>query len=154
MIELLEESALFSGCTPAQLEAVAVCCKRLAYQSGAIIFEAQAPAEHLYVVERGPIELHFPLTCYGVAQQVTVDRKLRGDVLGWSSLVADRRYTLSATAMGEASLLRIRSAELEALFENHDFGQVVMRRLADIIAQRFNVLQQMLIDMLQDRVVR
>lgn len=154
MIELLEESALFGGCTPPQLEAIAACCERLAYQAGAIVFEAQAPAEHLYVVERGPIELHFPLTCYGVAQQVTVDRKLRGDVLGWSSLVAGRRYTLSATAMGEATLLRIRGDRLEALFEDHDFGYTVTRRLADIIGQRFNVMQQMLIDMLQDRVVR
>lgn len=153
MIELLRESTLFGGCTPAQLEAVAARCTRHAYPAGTSIFEAQTPADHLYVVERGPVELHFTLTCYGATQQIAVDRKLRGDVVGWSALVAPRVYSLSAAAMHDATLLRIGRDDLDTLLVDSHFGQVVMSRLAEIIAQRFNVMQQMLIDMVQDRVV-
>jgi CRP-like cAMP-binding protein len=153
MIELLRESTLFGECTPAQLEAVAARCTRCEYATGAVIFEAHAPADHLYIVERGPVELHFALTCYGATQQIAVDRKLRGDVVGWSALVAPRRYALSAAAMHDATLLRIRSADLDALFADHHLGHMVMSHLAEIIAQRFNVMQQILIDMVQDRVV-
>ena len=153
MIEFLAQSALFGGCTLQQLDAVAKRCERRAFEAGTVVFAAQTPAEHLYVVERGSIELHFPLVCYGATQEVTVDRKLRGDALGWSSLVGGHTYTLSATATSEAALLRIRCDDLESLFVDRQFGYVVMRRLAEVIAQRFSVLEQMFIEMLQDRVV-
>jgi CRP-like cAMP-binding protein len=153
MIELLRESSLFRGCTPAELADVAARCTRREYPAGTPIFEAHAPAEHVYVVEHGAVELGFPLQCYGATQQITVDRKLRGDVLGWSALVAAHGFSLSATAMWDTTLLQIRSADLDQLFADDHFGHVVMRRLAEIIAQRFTVMQQMFIDMLQDGVV-
>jgi len=154
VIELLKESALFGGCTPEQLANVAARCTRCSSPAGASIFEALAPAEYLYVVEHGAVELRFTLTCYGASQQVTVDRKLRGDLLGWSSLVGSHAFTLSAIATRDATLLRIRSADLDELFADDHFGHVVMRRLAGIVAQRFDVMQQMLIDLVQERVVR
>jgi CRP-like cAMP-binding protein len=154
MKELLRESMLFGRCTPEQLAAVAARCRRRTYAAGSMIIEANTSADRFYVVEEGSIDLHFTLTCYGATQEVTVDRKLRGDVFGWSSLLASRTFTLSATATRESTLLEIHSAEIDELFANHHFGHVVMRALAEIIGQRFNVMQQMLIDMLQDRVVR
>lgn len=153
MVGLLERSALFGGCTREQLEAVAARCTKCVYAAGARIFEAHASAEHLYVVEHGAVELHFTLHCYGATQEIAVDRKLPGDVVGWSSLLPGRTFTLSATAARDATLLRIRSIDLDALLADDRFGHVVMRRLAEIIAQRFGVLQAMLIDIVQERVV-
>lgn len=153
MKELLRDSTLFGKCTPAQIDAVAERCTRRSHAAGEVIFDANAPAEHLYVVESGLIELHFPLDCHGATQQFTVDRKLRGDVLGWSSLLESRSYSLSATAMRETVLLRIRSADLDDLFADDHFGHVVMRRLAETIAQRFNVMQQLIVDLVQDRIL-
>jgi CRP-like cAMP-binding protein len=154
MIELLEESTLFGGCTREHLETVAACCMRRSYPARATIFEAHTPADSLYVVERGAVELHVGLHCYGATQELTVDRKLRGDVVGWSSLLAAHTFTLSATAVRDTTLVRIRTADLDELFTDDRFGHVVMRRLAEIIAQRFDVMQRMLIDMLQDRIAR
>jgi len=154
MIELLKESSLFGGCTPEQLEKVAALCERCTYPAGASICEAAAPADHLHVIERGIVELSFTLTCYGATQQITTDRMGRGDVVGWSSFTTAGTFTLSATASSDVTLLRILTADLDELFADSHFGHVVMRSLAGIIAQRFTIMQRMLIDMLQDRVVR
>jgi CRP-like cAMP-binding protein len=152
MRSLLKECSLFQGCTAQELDKVAAACDTKAVAAGEVVLEAESPAEHLYVVSEGSVELRFTVTHYVASEEIPIDRMLRGDVLGWSAVVAPHTFTLSAVAVKDSQLLRISSSDIKRwCAEDDHFGHVLMRNLADIIGQRFNMVQRMLIDVIQDR---
>lgn len=151
MLELLRKSELFKDCTAQEIEKVAAACESKTFKAGETVIEAQSAANTLYIVDEGCVEIRFPVTYLLGSQEVTLDRKLKGDVLGWSAIVHPHVFTLSAVAAKDSTLLTIASVDMEKLCADDHFGHVFMRNLADIIAQRFNMLQQMLIDVVQDR---
>lgn len=151
MLEVLRETKLFRDCTHAQLERIAALGERCSHAAGEHLIEAGAPAQYLHVIERGAVELRFGLMSYGVTQEIPLDRKFRGDVIGWSAIVEPRVFTLSAVAVQDTETVRLRGIDLDALIEDPQFGGIVMRRVAETIAQRVYVLQRMLIDMAQER---
>lgn len=151
MLDLLKASELFKDCTAQEIEKVAAACETKVFEAGETVIEAQSAAHDLYIVSEGCIEIRFPVTYYLSSQEVTLDRKLRGDVVGWSAIVHPHVFTLSAVAAKDSTLLKISGAHMRQLCADDHFGHVFMRNMADIIGQRFNMLQRMLIDVVQDR---
>jgi CRP-like cAMP-binding protein len=152
MVSLLEESTLFTHCPAEGLERLAAGSEEQTFAAGETIFEAGSPAEHMYIVDDGCVELRFAVTSYVEAQEIPIDRKFKGDVIGWSAVVAPHTFTLSGVAVRDSRLLRIRGSDIRALCAADDhFGHVFMRNLADLIGQRFNIVQRILIDVVQDR---
>jgi CRP-like cAMP-binding protein len=150
MLSLLRECKLFGGCTEQELERVASACKTNTVRAGETIFEAGTPAEHLYVVSEGSVELRFSVTHYDASEEIAIDRKFKGDVFGWSASAEDRTFTLSAVAARNSKLLRISRSDIKRLCAESDhFGHVFMRNIADIIGQRFIVVQRMLLEEIQ-----
>ena len=150
MLSLLKESKLFGECTDQELEKVAVACETNTAEAGETIFEAGTPAEHLYVVSEGSVELRFTVTHYNASQEIAIDRNFKGDVFGWSASAAARTFTLSAVAVRNSKLLRINRSDIKRLCTESDhFGHVFMKNIADIIGQRFIMVQQVLIEVTQ-----
>jgi CRP-like cAMP-binding protein len=152
MLSLLSESDTFEGCTDQELNDIAAAAEKIEFEAGETIFEAGSPADYLYVVGSGKIRLQFRVTNYGAPQDITIDRKIQGDVLGWSAATKPLSFSLSAVAESDCSLLRILGSDLKRMCaENDHFGHVFMENMADIIGQRLNILRRMLIDIVQDR---
>lgn len=150
VLAVLKKSKLFGECTDQELEKVALACETNAVQAGETIFETGAPAEHLFIVSEGSVELRFTVTYYNASQEITLDRKLKGDVFGWSASAADRTFTLSAVSAGNSRLLRIHRSDIQKLCTESDhFGHVFMKNIADIIGQRFIAIQRMLLEEIQ-----
>ena len=57
MLDLLKEVRVCKGCTEAELQEIAEICKGVPFKNGERVFEAQRPAEHLYIVGKGLIDL-------------------------------------------------------------------------------------------------
>ena len=151
MVSLLKEARIFADCTTQELEDIATICERVSFHSGECLFEANSPAEHLFLVVQGLVELHFNVTHYSAVKELTFERISKGEILGWSaSLRQPQVYALSAFAVKDSELLRIRVGDLEKLcMENDHLGHVLMKNLGETIAARFNRLRHMFINEIQ-----
>lgn len=151
MIDLLKEYKVFNECTSQELDEVARMCQRITFKEGERIFEADSPAEYLYIVGKGAIELRFKITHYQAPKEITLDRKFKGDAFGWSGLTEPYAYSLSAVAMQDAELLKLKASNIERLcLKNNHFGYVFMKNISEIIAARFATLQRLVVDMIQE----
>ncbi len=151
MIVLLEKSSVFKECTPQELEAIANICERMDVKNDDCIFEAESPAEHLYMLVDGAVDLRFKLTCFHSAKEITLERIFDGEIFGWSSLTGPHVYTLSASTMQASQLLRLNAQDLRRLCKDNDhLGYVLMHNLAEIIGERLASMQRMLINVIQE----
>jgi CRP-like cAMP-binding protein len=150
MIDLLREARLFKECTSEELEDIATICHKIAFKNGEYVFSANTPAEFLYLVQDGAIDLRFLVTHYSASKEMTIDRKFKGDAFGWSALTEPHVYTLSALAAKDTELLRIGEKDMMRLCkENSHLGYVLMKTIAQIIGERFDLVQKLLIDVIQ-----
>jgi CRP-like cAMP-binding protein len=150
MLAFLKEARVFKGCTPQELEDVADVSQMVTLKNGERVFEDKDPAEHLYMVANGAVELRFTVAHYRASKEITIDRILEKEAFGWSALTAPHTYSLSALAVEDAELLRVSAEELKRLSaENNHFGFVLMRNIAEVIAERFELVQKVLIDVIQ-----
>jgi CRP-like cAMP-binding protein len=150
MIDLLKEARLFKECTNNELKDIADICHKITFRNGEYIFFADTPAEFLYIVQDGAIDLRFLVTHYSASKEITMDRKFRGEAFGWSALTEPHVYTLSALAANDTELLRINEKDMMGLCkENSHLGYVLMKTIAEIIGERFDLVQKLLIDVIQ-----
>jgi CRP-like cAMP-binding protein len=113
-------------------------------QTGSVLFDLGSPADHLYVVERGRINLTLPMEVAGRHQDVLVEERLPGQMLGWSALVPPHRFTLKAIAPLESELITYSGIRLLEHFASKPaVGLQVMRNVAAVVGQRLQVVQAM-----------
>jgi CRP-like cAMP-binding protein len=111
---------------------------------GAVLFRLGDPAEAAYLIERGRIALTLPMRVAGQAQDVVVEERDEGQMLGWSALIPPHRFTLSATAPLATRVLAIRrSALMEFCAASPRVGYQVALNVAAIVGQRLQVVQAM-----------
>jgi len=124
--------------------AVMALATRTTLASGATLFDLGSEADALYVVERGRINLTLPMEIGGQQQDVLVEERTPGQVVGWSALVPPHRFTLKATAPLESELLVFPRSALFEYFESQpEGGYQVIRNLSAVIGHRLQVLQAM-----------
>ena len=151
MRDLLEKSGFFAALTPDELGKVAGICEIMNCKRGELIFAAQSPAHHMYVIVDGVVDLRFEVRHYEATKEITLDRKFSGEAFGWSALSRKSQfYTLSAVAVKDTQLLKFHEQDLQRLCEsNSHLGYVFMKSIAEIISERFVAIQMILIDIIQ-----
>jgi signal-transduction protein with cAMP-binding, CBS, and nucleotidyltransferase domain len=150
MVELLKEAKIFKNCSNQELNDISNICETISVNEGEQVLEAKSPADHLYVIADGCIELRFTVTHYFSSQEITLDRKVKGEAFGWSALTEPHLYTLAAWAVKDSKLLRLKADDIKSLCsKNHHLGYILMRNIAEIIGGRFDLVQKILIDTIQ-----
>lgn len=135
---------ILHGLTPDAAAVVMSFGSRTTLASGAILFDLGSPADHLYLVERGCINLTLPMEIGGRREDVLVEERLPGQMLGWSALIPPHRFTLKAMAPLESEVVALpREALLGHFASQPDVGYEVMRAVGAIIGHRLQVLQAM-----------
>jgi CRP-like cAMP-binding protein len=77
-------------------------------------------------------------------EDVLVEERAAGQMVGWSGLIPPHRFTLKASAQIDTDVLRLpRTPLLEFFDRNPAVGYVVMRNLASVVGQRLQVFQAM-----------
>jgi CRP-like cAMP-binding protein len=149
------EPELLKTLTPAEAAEVLSLGSRVQLASGAELFSLGAPADHLYLVDRGRISLTLPMQVQGREQDVQVEERLPGQTVGWSGLIPPYRFTLKATALLETEVVALsRSSLLEHFARNPYVGYAITRNLAAVIGQRLQVFQAMWLREMQRTVER
>jgi CRP-like cAMP-binding protein len=144
----------FSEVPPQTLEAISRKGKILEFVPDDAIFEFDEPAEHLYGLVEGEVDLSIifkdkvlkteieyeeaiQAKMVDEEKSIVIDTVLPGQVFGWASLVGPKTRTVTARCTEPSKVIALAAEDLSTMFsEDHYLGYVVMRKLSDIIAKR------------------
>ena len=104
-------------------------------QVGTVILQQGAPADCLYLVISGAVEMSFkPYD----GNPITVSHVEQGGLFGWSAVVGSEKYTSTAIAIEEVEAFRVRGDQLRKFcLEHPEAGIDILERLADGVALRW-----------------
>lgn len=104
-------------------------------QAGTVILEQGTPAEFLYLVISGAVEVSYkPYD----GNPITVSHIEKGGLFGWSAVVGSEEYTSSAMAIGDVEAFRVHGSDLRKFCVEHpEAGKDILGRLADGVASRW-----------------
>lgn len=150
MKDILKVTRIFKECSEEELKKISEICELVFYKKEEKIFDERSPAEYFYFVVDGTVELRFTVTHYLASREITIDRKFKSDVFGWSALTKPHIYSLSAVTTKDTNLVRIHESRLKQLcIDNNHLGYIIMKNISEIIGERFDIMQKMLIDVIQ-----
>jgi CRP-like cAMP-binding protein len=140
----LRQAQIFLQLDDSQLARIIPCCSEQTFQNGEKLFSEREPAQHLWLLKDGAIDLRFELPGHETSQENTVSTISSTVVFGWSSLVPPQIYTLSAYCTSRTcTAVKIETAELNKLFdEDPRMGYLIKSYLLRVVGSRFHILQQ------------
>ena len=134
--DLLRQSAHFSRLSPEALQKLASIADQQAVAAGETIFAESDPAEYLYLISRGEVNL----TCeLGNGEHRVVDTLVDGELVGWAAFVEPYRCRSLATAVKDTTLVRFDAAKLRLFCEaDHALGRDLLTQIAQMLSSRLN----------------
>lgn len=140
----IEQADMLHGVGAADAARLTALGSRVIVPAGAQLFELGAEAHDVFLIERGRIALTLPMRIGPRHEDVLVEERTAGQIVGWSGLIPPHRFTLKASAQIDSDVLRLpRLALLPFLDANPAVGYLVMQNLASIVGQRLQVFQAM-----------
>ncbi len=104
------------------------------FAEGEVVFKQAAPAEKLYILVDGRVEIRFKPED---GEQLTVTEIEQGGVFGWSAALGRSKYTSCAVSVEQSTAFSVLGKELKQLCEQYpDTGIIILERLAEVIAER------------------
>jgi CRP-like cAMP-binding protein len=136
----------FNGLTVEHFNKIASLARLRQVKAGTIFFREGDRQDYVYIVLEGRVSLDIFVPHHGKVRFYTAEPY---DVFGWSSVTPGmRQRTAGAEAVLESTVACFDAESLRQLAENdHDFGYLLMRRLANVVASRLMVTRLQLIDM-------
>jgi len=132
--ETLRRFPFFAPIGEESLKKVAMIAQEKRAAAGETMFYEHDPAEHLYVIVQGTVDISYTL---GSGERRVVDTLVDGDLLVWSALVEPYRTTGIGTATKETQLIAINAADLRRLCENDpELGRQLMSQVVKLLAHR------------------
>jgi CRP/FNR family cyclic AMP-dependent transcriptional regulator len=147
LAQVLRRCEVFVGLDDSDLEKIASLpsWQRNTYGAGESVFRENDIAKDFYILEEGEVRLVVASRKGRGTKEpvrVSVDTITKGDVFGWSSLVAPHSRNMSAVCVRPSTILSITGAELSHLMDhNHSLGYEVMKSLVRVIGKRLRDLQ-------------
>jgi len=147
LAQVLRRCEVFVGLDDSDLEKIAglPSWRRNTYGAGESVFRENDIAKDFYILEEGEVRLVVASRKGRGTKEpvrVSVDTITKGDVFGWSSLVAPHSRNMSAVCVRPSTILSITGAELSHLMDhNHSLGYEVMKSLVRVIGKRLRDLQ-------------
>ncbi len=133
--EMLRRYGFFAGLTHADLKQIAMISAQVSYEAGEWMFYGKAEPDYLYILISGSVDLCLTFNGYeeGHLDYTTIGE---GQVIGWSALVAERRFS-SVRARTPVTAIAIDGARLLAICEaDKELGYTIMSRLNSVLFDR------------------
>jgi CRP-like cAMP-binding protein len=142
----LQKIPWFNSLTPEHFNKVAELTHLRHVIAGEIFFREGDKQDYVYIVLEGRVSLDISVPHHGKVRFYTAEPY---DVFGWSSVTPSmRQRTAGAMAVLDSTVACIDAEKLRQFAENdHDFGYLLMRRMANVVASRLMVTRMQLIDM-------
>ena len=134
--DMLRRYSHFSHLSTESLEKLAKIADEQTVAAGQPIFAESDPAEYLYVIVRGEVNLSCEL---GNGELRVVDTLVDGELVGWAAFVEPYRCRTLATAVKETHLVRLHAAKLRGFCEaDHRLGVQFLTQIARMLSSRLN----------------
>ncbi len=144
LVETLRELQFLSDMAPEYVDRIANIAHIRDYGESDVVFREGQAAEHIYLVMFGNVSLEVCAAGIGCKQILTLGP---GELVGWSSLLDQSRFTARARTPESARLVEIDVAQLLALCDRDpQFGYEIMRRTALALAKRLSGTRIQLLD--------
>lgn len=128
----LETIAFFEGIDPVVIEAVSLAAKEKSFQNGQTVFKKGDPANFLYILKSGQIDLILKQE-----DNTILSLTEPGEIFGWSSIVEKGVYTSSSICKSDTAALEISKHDIERIFNEHSKAAVKFyQRLGSIFSRR------------------
>ena len=136
----------FAGLSQKQLDNLANLARLHEIDAGEVLFNEGDRDNYMYVLLEGQVELEVEVPTRGQVHLYTADVL---DIIGWSSVTPIvRQRTATARANQPSMLLGFNSKLLEQLCEEDtEIGFIIMRRVANVAANRLLTTRLCLYDM-------
>ncbi|MBT8207875.1 MAG: Crp/Fnr family transcriptional regulator [Acidimicrobiia bacterium] len=144
MSDALLEQAIRShpftrGLRPDHVARLQKAAQMVQYSSGDKVFETGDPADRFYLIRSGVIELAVASNNPPRAVQTLSE----GTVLGWSWAFDRQKWQFDAKAITPIRAIEVDGAALLKECElDHEFGYLLMRRLAEVMADRLHAVRK------------
>lgn len=147
----LQKIPWFSTLTPEHFDKTSELAHLRHAKAGEIFFREGDKQDYVYIVLEGRVSLEIFVPHRGKVRLYTAEPY---DVFGWSSVTPSvRQRTAGAVAVLDSTVACIDAEGLRQFAEkDHDFGYLLMRRLANVVASRLMITRLQLIDMFAEPV--
>lgn len=135
----LRNYSCFDGLNDAQLNKVAQLCEAECFSPGHTLFEDGKPGTHIYLLEKGEVEILLAIGEEGLAR---VDRVGVGRVIGCSALVPPYAYNSTARSLGETETLMLEAAQFrEPMKEDYALGMSIQQHIIQLLLDQIADLE-------------
>ncbi len=136
VMQTLEKIQFLHDMRPENIKRIADAAQILNFDEQEVVFREGDPAENMYLIASGSVSLEICAPGVGCKQILTLGP---GELLGWSSLLGQSKYTARAHTPQTACLVKINVSQLSALCDSDpQFGYDLMRRTALALAKRLS----------------
>ena len=133
----LKQIVMLTYLTDAMLDDLAQIVDVLKFDKGEVIFREKEPSERFYMLTSGQVLLEQRISDL-VTVYITAIKP--GYSFGWSAMMENENYTVSAVCKEPSVAFALRSSKIRALFsQNPEMGLRVHRRLLVIIKKRLDI---------------
>ncbi len=141
---VLAEVPLLQGLAPEYLALMAGCASNVRFDAGEYVYREGECAERFYVIRHGRVALDVFVPQRGPTTIQTVER---GEMLGWSWLVPPYRWVFDARALELTRAIAMDGPCLRKKCEEDPrLGYELMRRIAQVFAERLQATRLQLLD--------
>ena len=137
--ETLRRYPYFAEASDESLRQLAMAGHELTVHAGATMFNEGDPADYLFIILHGEIDIVYSLPN---GKHRTVDTLVDGDLLVWSALIPPHRTTGSAIATKESHLVSLEAVRVRAVCEQDPrLGGRLMNQVVKLLSSRLDGVQ-------------
>ena len=146
LISALQSIPWFQEINPEYFDKLAGISNIIEVDAGEALYQQGDKQDYLYIILKGMVAIEIAIPGRGRARIYTAQPI---EMLGWSSVTpVVRQRTASAVTVLPSVLVKMKASKLQKLCDqNHSFGYIVMRRIANVAASKLLVTRLQLIDM-------
>jgi CRP/FNR family cyclic AMP-dependent transcriptional regulator len=141
--EMLKKMDIFEFVGKEELKRIAKLARIEEFEPGDYIFKEGDEAKKIYVVLEGRVSVEMPV---GPEKTIQVYTMTKWRFFGYPALLRTKKFTTNARCIDRVKVVSIAAEDLENLFkENCTCGYLVMKRVAELIAQKLRDTRMQLI---------
>jgi CRP-like cAMP-binding protein len=145
--DTLKDFSFFADFSEAAVKSMATVASEISFQPGDYIVREGDAAHTLYLLLDGWVDILVNLDTQG-KQRELVTTLTRGDMFGWSALVAPNRYTTSVVCASPVKAVGLKGTDLITLFEaDQRLGCAFMTKVCQVIASRLRVTRHQMVSL-------
>lgn len=144
ILSTLKQIEVLNGISESELEKLASIAELVAYRAGELLFRENSPAEAVYLIVEGNASLEICAPSVGCQRILTVGK---GELLGWSPVLENARFTATSRALTAVQAVKISGADLLKLCEaDPRLGYHFMQRVALALSKRLTATRLQLLN--------